>query len=106
MINNPPTIDPSFNKLEPNPSKSWAPHRVFNIGNSEPITLMQFIEAIENSLGKKAKKNFLPMQPGDVQATSADTELLEKFIDFKPNTSVDVGINKFVDWYRDFYEIS
>ena len=58
VINNPPTIDPSFNKLEPNPSKSWAPHRVFNIGNSEPITLMQFIEAIENSLGKKAKKEF------------------------------------------------
>ena len=106
VINNPPTIDPSFNKLEPNPSKSWAPHRVFNIGNSEPITLMQFIEAIENSLGKKAKKNFLPMQPGDVQATSADTELLEKFIDFKPNTSVEVGIQKFVEWYRDFYEVS
>ena len=99
-------FDNSFNKLEPNPSKSWAPHRVFNIGNSEPTPLMQFIEAIENSLGKKAKKNFLPMQQGDVQATSADTKLLEKMINFKPYTSVEVGVKKFVDWYVDFYEVS
>tara|TARA_B100000963_G_scaffold357801_1_gene380856 strand:+ start:908 stop:1924 length:1017 start_codon:yes stop_codon:yes gene_type:complete len=105
VINNPPKIDPSFNKLEPNPSSSWAPHKVFNIGNSEPISLMKFIEAIEISLGKKAKKIFLPMQPGDVQATSADTYLLEKYIDYKPNTSFEVGIKNFVDWYRDFYEV-
>ena len=106
VVNKPPTIDTDFNKLEPNPSTSWAPHRIFNIGNSEPTPLMQFIEAIEDSLGKKAKKNFLPMQPGDVEATSADTQLLEAAINFKPNTSVEVGVKKFVDWYKDFYDVS
>ena len=105
VINKPPKSDPSFNKANPNPSISWAPHRVFNIGNSEPTPLMEFIEAIESSLGKKAKKIFLPMQPGDVKATSADTKLLEQLIDFKPNTTVEVGIKNFVDWYRDFYEV-
>jgi UDP-glucuronate 4-epimerase len=106
VLNKPPKNDPLFNKANPNPSISWAPHRIFNIGNSEPTPLMKFIEAIESSLGKKAKKIFLPMQPGDVKATSADTKLLEQLIDFKPHTSVEVGIKNFVDWYRDFYEVS
>ena len=106
VLNKPPKSDPLFNKANPNPSISWAPHRIFNIGNSEPTPLMEFIEAIESSLGKKAKKIFLPMQPGDVKATSADTKLLEQLIDFKPHTSVEVGIKNFVDWYRDFYEVS
>ena len=104
VISKIPQNNEDFDKSNPNPSTSWAPHRIFNIGNSEPVPLMKFIEAIETSLGKKAQKIFLPMQPGDVQATSANTELLEKLVDFKPNTAVEAGIKKFVDWYLDFYE--
>ena len=105
LIKKPPSKDEGFNKKIPNPSSSWAPHRIFNIGNSNPTSLMVFIEAIEKNLGKKAKKNYLPMQPGDVSATSANTELLEKWVDFKPSTSVDKGIECFIDWYKDFYKI-
>ena len=105
VINKPPKKNPDFNKLNPNPSSSWAPHKIFNIGNSTPTPLMDFIKAIENSLGKESKKNLLPIQPGDVPATSADTELLEKWINFKPSTPVEKGIGNFVDWYKNFYQI-
>jgi len=96
-----PSLD--FDKESPDPSKSWAPHRIFNIGNSKPTFLMDYIAAIEKCLNKKAKINFLPMQLGDVKATYADTSALESCINFKPNTSIEDGISKFVDWYIDFY---
>ncbi len=98
-----PQID--FDTELPNQANSWAPYRLFNIGNSNPIQLIEYIEAIESSLGIKAKKNLLPMQPGDVKATAADTSALEEWIGFKPNTSVQEGVSNFVDWYKNFYGI-
>lgn len=87
-----------------NPSISKAPYRVYNIGNNEPIELMEFIQAIESAAGKEAVKEFLPMQPGDVPATFADVEDLEKAVGFKPCTSIKEGMNKFVDWYKGYYQ--
>lgn len=87
------------------PATSSAPYRVYNIGNSQPVTLMNYIEAIEKALGITAKKNLMPMQPGDVLETSADTEALYKAVGFKPQTGVEEGVKNFVDWYRDFYRV-
>ncbi len=103
VINKKAHSDFNFDYLKPSPSSSWAPYRIFNIGNSNPINLMEFISTIEEILGCEAKKEFLDMQPGDVASTSADTELLEKWVGFKPKTSVKDGIKKFIDWYKDFY---
>jgi len=86
------------------PSNSWAPYKVFNIGNSNPVQLMSYVKALENSLNIKAKYEFLPMQPGDVISTSADTNALEKWVGFKPSTSVENGVANFVDWYKNFYK--
>ena len=94
-----------FDKANPDSATSWAPHRIFNIGNSNPTPLMEYIEALELALGVVAEKELLPMQPGDVQATSADTSVLESWIDFKPNTSVQEGVKRFVAWYRQFYGV-
>lgn len=103
LIDKPATSLKEFNKHKPNPAVSWAPYRLFNIGNSKPIKLMEYISAIESSLNKKAIIKFLPMQMGDVKATFADTDLLNQWIGFKPKTSVNIGVKKFVDWYVDFY---
>jgi UDP-glucuronate 4-epimerase len=105
LLDKPAAPDSSFNPAAPNPATSWAPHRVFNIGNSNPIPLMSYIEAVENSLGITATKTFLPMQPGDVPATAADTSALEAWIGFRPNTSVNDGVARFVAWYREFYQV-
>ena len=94
-----------FDSLNPDPGSSNAPYRVFNIGNSRPTPLMDYIKAIETSLDMIADKNFLPLQSGDVPATSSDTSELEKWVGFKPNTPVESGVAQFVDWYRDFYKI-
>lgn len=100
------TKDDNFNTSLPNPSTSFAAHRVFNIGNSNPIPLMEYISAIEMALGIEAIKEFLPMQAGDVQSTSADTSLLEDWINFKPNTSISLGVSRFISWYKKFYKIN
>ncbi len=105
LIFKPATPQIDFDTSLPNAANSWAPYKLFNIGNSKPTQLMEYIEAIESSLGIKAKKNLLPMQSGDVQATAADTSALEEWIGFKPNTSIQEGVSNFVKWYRDFYEI-
>ena len=81
-----------------------APYKVYNIGNSSPVNLMDFIDAIEETLGKKAKKNLMPMQPGDVVATWADVSDLEEELHYKPETPVKQGIRSFIDWYLKFYE--
>ncbi len=94
-----------FNMMNPNPVTSNAPYRIFNIGNSQPTPLMNYIGALEVALGKEAIKNFLPMQPGDVPNTSADTSALENWINFKPNTPIQHGISKFVKWYREYYHV-
>ncbi len=104
VIDNPAKPNKNFDKKNPDPSSSTAPYRVYNIGNGSPVKLMDFIEAIEEVLGKKAKKNFLPMQPGDVASTWADTSDLEKDLGYKPYTDVKMGIGKFVEWYREFYK--
>ena len=95
--------DKNWDAKIPNPSTSSAPYKIYNIGNHDPVRLMDFIKAIENAVGKEIEKEMLPMQPGDVQFTYADVEKLIKTIDFKPNTPLQDGINKFVDWYKDFY---
>ena len=87
------------------PSTSWCPYEIFNVGNSRPEPLMRYISCLENTLGIKAKINFLPMQDGDVQKTFANTEKLENLIKFKPNTSIEYGISRFVDWYKKYYSI-
>lgn len=103
LIQKVPTIDKHFNYLEPNPSSSWAPYKIFNIGNSNPTQLLDYVEAIEKATGIKSKKNFLPMQPGDVENTSADTNNLENWINFKPNTPISKGVEEFVRWYKNYY---
>jgi len=88
----------------PDPASSKAPWRVYNIGNSSPVELMDYIHAIEDALGIEAKKNFLPMQPGDVPATSADVQALIDDVGFKPDTPVALGVKRFVAWYREYYK--
>jgi UDP-glucuronate 4-epimerase len=97
---------PGFNSSEPDPAVSNVPYRVFNIGNNQPTPLMDYIEALEQALGKIAQKNFLPLQPGDVPATAANTAELDAWVGFKPNTPVKVGVARFVEWYRNFYKVS
>ncbi len=104
LIDKPATGLKEFDREKPTPSTSWAPHRIFNIGNSKPTQLMNYIAEIEKCLNKKAKINFLPMQKGDVKATYADTSSLESWINYKPNTSIRDGVKNFVDWYLDFYK--
>ena len=87
----------------PSPATSYAPYRLFNIGNNAPVQLMDFIEAIEKAVGKPAVKNMMPMQPGDVPITCADVSALEQAVGFKPATSIETGVQKFVDWYRSYY---
>jgi len=105
VLNKPPQKDILFNRNNPNNTSSWAPYKVFNIGNSNPTNLMDYVEAIEKHIGKKAIKEFLPMQPGDVPGTNSDCTALEEWIKFKPNTSIYDGIGKFIDWYKNFYKI-
>ena len=97
--------DDKFDTNNPNPGSSWAPFKIFNIGNSSPVPLSEYIEAIEDAVGFKATKNFLPMQPGDVPATAADTSALEEWINFKPRTPIHEGVSRFVRWYREYYNV-
>jgi len=97
------TPNNNFDAQHPDPATSYAPYRVFNIGNSQPVPLMQFIETIEDALGKKAIKKMMVMQAGDVKITSADTSELNQWVNFKPNTSVKEGVTRFIDWYKTYY---
>ncbi len=97
------TPDPAFDPAHPDPATSNAPYRVFNIGNNRPTPLMDYIGALEGALGITAQKNFLPMQLGDVPATAANTDALDAWVGFKPDTRVVDGIKRFVDWYRGYY---
>ena len=103
ILNKPASADSNFNPMKPNPSTSWAPHRIFNIGNSKPINLEEYINAIENNLGKKAIREYVDMQPGDVSETEANTNALKEWINFKPNTNVQDGVSEFVSWYINYY---
>ncbi|RKQ38119.1 NAD-dependent epimerase [Enterobacter sp. R1(2018)] len=101
-----PQADASWTVEQGSPATSSAPYRVYNIGNSDPVTLMDYITALESALGKVAQKNMMPMQPGDVLETSADTRALYEVIGFKPQTSVTDGVARFVEWYKSFYKVS
>ncbi len=103
LLEKPAAKDINFDYLNPNPSTSWAPHRIFNIGNSSPTRLMDYIKEIERCLKKEAIKEFIEMQPGDVKDTASNTDALNKWIGFKPSTTISEGVSKFVDWYLDFY---
>jgi len=100
-----PDPDPNWSSDTPDPSSSNAPYKLYNIGNNQPIELMHFIEVLEDCLGKKAEMNMLPLQPGDVLATYADVDNLVQDVGFKPNTSIEAGIERFVAWYRDYYQV-
>jgi len=99
----PPDPDPSWNGGNPDPAGSFAPYRLYNIGNHQPVALLDFIAALEKNLGKKAKMRFLPMQPGDVPATCADVEDLAAAVGFSPATTIATGIARFVEWYKKYY---
>ena len=104
VLDKPAMPDVKFDALHPDPATANAPYRVFNIGNGNPIPLMDYIGALESALGVTAKKNFLPMQLGDVPATSADTSELGKWVGFQPDTKVAAGVQKFADWYLTYYQ--
>jgi len=97
--------DPNWDSKNPDPSTSYAPFRIFNIGNNNPVKLIEYIHAIEKALGKEAILELLPLQPGDVPDTFADSSALEQMVGYKPSVSVDDGVKQFVDWYRDFYQV-
>ncbi|EMB3045767.1 NAD-dependent epimerase, partial [Escherichia coli] len=99
-----PQPEPEWTVEEGSPATSSAPYRVFNIGNSSPVELMDYITALEQALGLEAKKNMMPIQPGDVLNTSAETQALYKTIGFKPETPVQQGVKNFVDWYKEYYQ--
>jgi UDP-glucuronate 4-epimerase len=97
--------DPAWTGTDPDPGTSSAPYRLYNIGNSQPVELMRYIELLEERLGRKAEKNMLPLQPGDVPDTWADVEDLARDVDYRPATPVEVGVTRFVDWYLEYHGI-
>lgn len=104
VLAKPAAPDPAWSPSDPDPSTSSAPYRVYNIGNHEPVELMRFIEILENAIGKRAQKELLPMQPGDVYETYADIERLNRDFGFSPSTSLEAGLGQFVEWYRAFHK--
>lgn len=98
--------NPLWSGMQPDPGTSTGPFRIYNIGSNKPVELMRYIEILEASLGKKSEKNFLPMQPGDVPATYADVDALIEDVDYSPSTSVEEGIEKFVQWYKQYYKVT
>jgi UDP-glucuronate 4-epimerase len=103
VLDRPATADEGWNGNDPDPATSHAPYRIYNIGNDRPVLLLDYIAALERTLGKKAKLDLQPMQPGDVASTQADVTELERAIGFRPRTSIDEGIRRFVEWYRGYY---
>jgi UDP-glucuronate 4-epimerase len=98
--------NPAWSGNDPDPATSYAPYRIYNIGNNNPVQLMRYIEVLEKCLGRKAKLDLLPMQAGDVPATSANTDALEQAVGFRPDTTIEAGIARFVDWYTQYYKIA
>lgn len=106
VIDRPASPNPDWSGKTPDSATSYAPYRIYNIGNNQPVELMRYIEVLEQSLGKKAKLEMLPMQDGDVPATYANTENLENDVGFRPRTSVEHGIAKFVEWYKSYHRVA
>lgn len=105
VIDHIPQGNPNWSGDAPDPGSSKAPYKIYNIGNNNPVELMHFIEVLESCLGKKAEKNLLPMQPGDVPTTYADVDDLARDVGFRPSTAIEVGIERFVSWYRAYYKV-
>jgi UDP-glucuronate 4-epimerase len=105
VIDRTPAPDPLWDPARPDSATSYAPYRLYNIGNNNPVELLTFIEVIEDCLGRKAVKNFLPMQPGDVPATYADVDDLMRDVGFRPSTPLEEGLKKFVEWYKGYYGV-
>ena len=106
VIDRPASPNSGWSGEAPDPATSYAPYRIYNIGNNQPVELMRYIEVLEESLGKKAKLEMLPMQDGDVPATYANTENLENDVGFRPRTSVEQGIARFVEWYKSYHRVA
>ena len=104
-IDNPASVNLKWSGKSIDPSSSSSPYKIYNIGNNNPVKLMDFISAIEKSVGKEIKKNFLPLQPGDVPSTYADVSDLENNLDYKPSTSIEDGVEQFISWYREFFKV-
>lgn len=104
LVQKPAQPNPEWSGANPDPSSSYAPYKIYNIGNNSPVRLMEFVEAIENKLGKVAKKNYMDLQPGDVPETYANVDDLFNNIDFKPETTIQDGVNRFIDWYLEYYK--
>lgn len=104
LVKKPAQPNLEWSGANPDPSSSFAPYKIYNIGNNNPVKLMEFVEAIENKLDKVAKKNYMDLQPGDVPETYANVDDLFNNINFKPETTIQDGVNKFVDWYLDYYK--
>jgi UDP-glucuronate 4-epimerase len=105
LINRPPMPNPNWDERVDSISTSFAPYKIYNIGNNEPVSLMRFIGVLEGLIGKKAEKIFMDMQPGDVLRTYADVTDLERDIGFRPSTSIEEGLARFVDWFRSYYNV-
>ena len=103
VIHHVPELDGTWRAEAPNPASSCAPYRVYNIGNSSPVRLLDFIEALEMACGKEAVKEYLPMQPGDVYQTNADVTRLEQDMGYKPSMPLEEGVRRFVGWYKNHY---
>ncbi|MDL1958376.1 MAG: NAD-dependent epimerase [Deltaproteobacteria bacterium] len=105
VLDKPAEPNPGWTGEAPDPSSSYGPYKLYNIGNNQPVELLRFIEIIEECLGKKARKNLLPMQPGDVPATYANIDDLMRDVGFKPDTTLEEGIPRFIAWYKDYYKV-
>ena len=105
LLDRPPAADPSWDPATADPATSAAPYRIYNIGNRHPVLLMRYIEVLEKALGKTAVKEFLPRQAGDMDSTWADTSELESRTEFSPSVSIETGIERFVEWYREYYKV-
>jgi UDP-glucuronate 4-epimerase len=103
VLDKPATPDPAHDPLRPDPSTSRAPWRLFNIGHSEPVRLLDFVAALERALGVEARRELLPMQPGDVPSTEASMAALEAWVGFRPRTGLDEGLARFADWFKGYY---
>ena len=104
LLDHPPLPNEQWDRFHPDPSSSYAPYKIYNIGNNKPVKLLDFIETLESLLGVEAKKEFLPMQPGDVEATYADIDDLHQAVGFQPSTSIQDGLRMFVEWYKAYYQ--
>lgn len=105
VMNKPPKVNPSWNSLSPDPSSSFYPYRIYNIGNGKPVKLLDFVRAIEKNLSKKALLNLLPLQKGEVEITFSDTNLLQDNFNYKPKVNIEQGILEFIKWYKKYYKI-